>query len=39
MHGPVTPLVPESLLQTLRTDVVVSETAAADITTRWDRGY
>ncbi len=39
MHGPVTPLVPESLLQTLRTDVWVSETAAANIETRWDRGY
>jgi glucosamine-6-phosphate deaminase len=39
MHGPVTPLVPESLLQTLRTDVWVSETAAANIEPRWDRGY
>ena len=39
LHGPVTPLVPESLLQTLRTDVWVSETAAADIEPRWDRGY
>lgn len=39
MHGPVTPLVPESLLQTLRTDVWVSETAAADIKPRWERGY
>lgn len=39
MHGPVTPLVPESLLQTLRTDVYVTETAAADIKPRWERGY
>jgi len=39
MHGPVTPLVPESLLQTLRTDVWVSETAAANIEPRWERGY
>lgn len=39
LHGPVTPLVPESLLQTLRTDVIVSETAAADIKPRWERGY
>lgn len=39
LHGPVTPLVPESLLQTLRTDVWVSETAAANIEPRWDRGY
>jgi len=39
MHGPVTPLIPESLLQTLRTDVLVSENIAADIEVRWDLGY
>lgn len=39
LHGPVTPKVPESILQTLRTDVWVSETAAADIEPRWDLGY
>lgn len=39
LHGPVTPLVPESILQTLRTDVWVSESIAADIETRWDKGY
>lgn len=39
LHGPVTPLVPESILQTLRTDVWVSESAAADIVPRWDKGY
>jgi 6-phosphogluconolactonase/glucosamine-6-phosphate isomerase/deaminase len=39
MHGPVTPLVPESLLQTLRTDVWVSETIAADVKPRWEYGY
>jgi glucosamine-6-phosphate deaminase len=39
MHGPVTPLVPESLLQTLRTDVWVSESIAQDIEVRWDLGY
>ena len=39
MHGPVTPLVPESVLQTTRTDVWVSSTIAADIVTRWDLGY
>jgi glucosamine-6-phosphate deaminase len=39
LHGPVTPLVPESLLQTLRTDVWVSESIAADIEPRWDLGY
>jgi glucosamine-6-phosphate deaminase len=39
LHGPVTPLVPESILQTLRTDVWVSESAAEDIVPRWDKGY
>ena len=39
LHGPVTPRVPESILQTLRTDVWVSETAAADIQPRWELGY
>jgi glucosamine-6-phosphate deaminase len=39
LHGPVTPRVPTSILQTLRTDVWVSESIAADITTRWDKGY
>lgn len=39
LHGPVTPLVPESILQTLRTDVWVSESAAADIEPRWNLGY
>jgi len=39
LHGPVTPLVPESILQTLRTDVWVSESIAANIETRWDIGY
>ena len=39
LHGPVTPRVPESVLQTTRTDVWVSETAAANIETRWDLGY
>lgn len=39
MHGPVTPLVPESILQSLRTDVYVSETIASDIKTDWDKGY
>ncbi len=39
LHGPVTPLVPESILQTLRTDVWVSESLAANIEPRWDKGY
>ena len=39
LHGPVTPLVPQSLLHELRTDVWVSESAAANIEPRWDYGY
>lgn len=39
LHGPVTPLVPESILQTLRTDVYVSETAAQNIEPDWNKGY
>ena len=39
MHGPVTPLVPESICQTLRTDVRVSETLARDIEPDWEKGY
>ena len=39
LHGPVTPLVPESILQTLPTEVWVSESAAADIEPRWNLGY
>jgi 6-phosphogluconolactonase/glucosamine-6-phosphate isomerase/deaminase len=39
LHGPVTPRVPESILQTLRTDVWVTESLAANIETRWDKGY
>lgn len=39
LHGPVTPLVPESILQTLPTDVYVSETIAMDIETDWNKGY
>lgn len=39
MHGPVTPRVPESICQTLRTDAVVSETVAMDIRPDWAKGY
>ena len=39
LHGPVTPLVPESILQTLPTDVYVSETIAQNIETDWNKGY
>lgn len=39
LHGPVTPKVPESILQTLPTDVYISETSAQNIEPIWDRGY
>ncbi len=39
LHGPVTPRVPESLHQELRTDAWVSESIAQDIVTDWDKGY
>lgn len=39
LHGPVTPLVPESILQTLRTDVWLSESLAENIEPHWDKGY
>jgi len=39
LHGPVTPRVPESILQTLPTQVWVSESLAEDIKPRWDKGY
>ena len=39
LHGPVTPKVPESILQTLGTDVYVSETIARDIEPDWEKGY
>ncbi len=39
LHGPVTPRLPASILQTLRTDVWVAESAAEDIEPRWDIGY
>lgn len=39
LHGPVTPLVPESILQTLRTDVWVTESIAENVEPRWNKGY
>jgi glucosamine-6-phosphate deaminase len=38
-HGPVTPLLPTSIHQLLRTDFYISETAAQDIEVDWDKGY
>jgi 6-phosphogluconolactonase/glucosamine-6-phosphate isomerase/deaminase len=39
MHGPVTPKVPESIHQKLRTDVWVSDTIAQNIEPDWNTGY
>ena len=39
LHGPVTPQLPTSIHQLLRTDVWVTESIAADIEPRWDKGY
>lgn len=38
-HGPVTPQLPTSIMQTLRTDVHITENIAADITDTWEKGY
>ncbi|MCL5071022.1 MAG: hypothetical protein M1308_09020 [Actinobacteria bacterium] len=39
LHGPVTPKLPTSLHQILKTDVFISETIAQNIEPDWDRGY
>ena len=39
LHGPVTPRVPESIMQTLRTDVYMSETLAQNIEPDWVKEY
>ncbi|MHB1459067.1 MAG: sugar phosphate isomerase family [Armatimonadota bacterium] len=39
LHGPVTPSIPQSILQTLRTDCWVSESSAHDIEPLWEKGY
>lgn len=38
-HGPVTPKVPASILQTVPTDFYISESAAANIEPHWWKGY
>jgi glucosamine-6-phosphate deaminase len=38
-HGPVTPKLPTSLLQELRTDVYISESIARNIEPDWNKGY
>lgn len=39
LHGPVTPQLPQSILQTLPTEVYVAESAAQDIAPQWSIGY
>jgi glucosamine-6-phosphate deaminase len=39
VHGPVTPQLPTSIHQLLRTDCWISESIAADIENRWDKEY
>lgn len=39
LHGPVTPQLPSSIHQLLRTDVWVTESIAQTIEPRWDKGY
>jgi len=39
IHGPVTPLVPTSIHQELKTDCYVSETIAQNIEPIWEKGY
>jgi glucosamine-6-phosphate deaminase len=39
LHGPVTPKLPQSILQTVRTDVYVTESIAANIEPQWEKGY
>jgi glucosamine-6-phosphate deaminase len=38
-HGPVTPLLPESILQTVPTDVWIAESIAEPVGPRWEFGY
>jgi glucosamine-6-phosphate deaminase len=39
LHGPVTPLLPTSIHQLLRTDSYVSDVIAQDIEPDWNKGY
>ena len=39
LHGPVTPRIPGSIMQTLKTDVFISETIAQPIEQTWEVGY
>jgi glucosamine-6-phosphate deaminase len=39
VHGPVTPLLPTSIHQLLKSDCYITETSAEDIRPRWDKAY
>jgi len=39
LHGPVTPRLPTSIHQALRTDCYISESSARNIEPDWDKGY
>jgi hypothetical protein len=39
LHGPVTPRVPSSIHQLLKTDCYVAESIARDIKPDWNKGY
>jgi glucosamine-6-phosphate deaminase len=39
LFGPVTPLVPDSIIQLKKADVLVSESIAAKIEVDWNKGY
>jgi len=39
LHGPVTPQIPGSILQTVPTEFIISESVAADIEPAWYEGY
>jgi glucosamine-6-phosphate deaminase len=39
LHGPVTPKLPTSIHQVLKSDVRISESAAMNIEPNWDKGY
>lgn len=39
LFGPVTPLVPDSVIQLKKADILVSENIASNIEVDWDKGY
>ena len=39
LHGPVTPKLPSSIHQILKSDIIISETIAQDIEPDWTFGY